>query len=144
MVGLVSGLLNIHIIQFIVYALANNNEFQFRIKLPFTEEMNGQTLQRVCKCSVGSINCIFVSLDLILLAVSIWQIQAHECSQNNMGFITIWLVADNILNITGKLSMVSGLFYGKSMEKQIARQTIFQMYGNFKNNFAMLLENFDK
>lgn len=106
-----------------------------------SEVIDGRRLIRLCKVSAGAVCYIFSCIDILALIASVAVIQTHphELCSSQLGFIALWLITDNILNFAGKVSLLTGLFYGKSIDKQIAKLTVHTAYERAKKEFAVIL-----
>lgn len=65
---------------------------------------------RLVRFSVGALVQIFLCFDILLLIANILAIKTsnYEMCSKNLGVLALWLIADNIFNFIGKISMLFG------------------------------------
>lgn len=83
------------------------------------ERIDGKDLIRLIRISLGTLVQLFICFDIFLLVASIvvFKVSDSPLCSANIGFLGLWITADNILNFLGKISMLFSRFHKKSLEK---------------------------
>ena len=83
------------------------------------ENVEGKSMIRMIRFSIGALVQIFVCFDILLLIASVVTMKTsnNELCSKNYGILALWLIGNNILNFLGKLSMLFGMYHKKGIEK---------------------------